>query len=282
MRKVMPIAVRDAGCYNVGAMGDPLANRIHTFWDELADFDAAHVDGALDALLAFLCEIVAAQNANWVGAVRVSDALPGDPVNGWRPRVVHHLRPLPPVVKQTEKQMRMLEAGVVDVTTVKNVSLAGSFRCNRLADLVPPEWFDSDYYRLFYRDVDHIDVIWAGCPVNEDAEVYFGVSRDAAHGPFGVADRDAVAKALRGLKWFHRRQLLSRGLTVASSPLTMVERKVLEGVLRGLAEKQIAATLDQSYHTTHEHVTNIYRKFGVRNRAALTALWLGKAPLPPD
>jgi DNA-binding NarL/FixJ family response regulator len=51
----------------------------------------------------------------------------------------------------------------------------------------------------------------------------------------------------------------------------------LGGVLTGLSEKQIAANRHQSPHTTHENITNIYRKFGVRNRAALMALWLSKA-----
>lgn len=63
----------------------------------------------------------------------------------------------------------------------------------------------------------------------------------------------------------------------ASSPLTPVERQVLQSLLTGLSEKAIASAQSQSYHTTHEYVTSIYRKFGVNNRAALMALWLGKS-----
>jgi DNA-binding CsgD family transcriptional regulator len=50
----------------------------------------------------------------------------------------------------------------------------------------------------------------------------------------------------------------------------------LQGLLTGQPEKQIATALDQSHHTTHEYVMTIYRKFGVNNRPALMALWLGK------
>ncbi len=57
----------------------------------------------------------------------------------------------------------------------------------------------------------------------------------------------------------------------------MTEREVLGGLLGGLSEKQIAAARHQSPHTTHEYVTNIYRKFGISNRAALMSIWLGKA-----
>ncbi|HZW24445.1 MAG TPA: helix-turn-helix transcriptional regulator [Gallionella sp.] len=250
---------------------------IHRLWDELADFDAARSDEALDHLLSALCHLVDAQNANWIGAVRMGNILPGDPVGGWRPRYIDYLHPLRQVVEKTEEQVRMLEAGVIDITTVKNVSFAGRFRCNLLADLVPPEWFDSDYYHTFYLNSGHADAIWAGCPVNEDAEVYFGIFRDAAHSRFSVADRDAVAYALRGIKWFHRQLMLSHGVLVAATMLTPAERTVLHLLLTGLAEKQIAVELGRSYHTTHEYVSSIYRKYGVNNRASLMALWLGQS-----
>lgn len=250
---------------------------LHRLWDALADCEAAKPDVALDLLLSSLCELVDAQNANWIGAVRLADVVPVDPVHGWRPRYVHYLHAFEAVTRRAAELTRMLEAGVVDVTAMKNVALAGRFRCNRLVDLAPPEWFESDYYRVFYRDVGHVDVIWSGCPVSADAEVYFGLFRDGKHPPFTPGERDTVAAALRGLRWFHRQTLLSRGLLVAEAPLTAAERDVLRGLLGGRTEKQIAADLNQSPNTTHSHVGSIYRKFGVRNRAALMALWLGKA-----
>ena len=95
--------------------------------------------------------------------------------------------------------------------------------------------------------------------------------------PFTESERDVIAFALRGIKWFHRQLLLSHGLLVANTPLTPVERHVLQGLLTGLAEKEIAAAQGHSYHTTHRHVSSIFRKFGVNNRSALMALWLGRA-----
>jgi DNA-binding CsgD family transcriptional regulator len=257
-------------------MKDSTADRIHSLWDELADFGAAQADAALDHLLAGLCGFVDAQNATWIGAVRMADIVPGDPARGWRPRVVRQLRPSPQVMAATKEQIKMLEQGSVDETTIRNVSLAGRFRVNRLADLVSPAWFDSAYYHVYYLGVGNADGIWAGIPINEDAECYFGVFRDGDRPRFTPEERDLVAYALRGLKWFHRRQMLGHGLTVANAPLTAAEREVLGGLLGGLSEKQIAAARRQSPHTTHEYVTSIYRKFGVGNRAALMALWLGR------
>ena len=253
-----------------------LNERIYALGDALADCEAAAPDAALDLLLTSLCELVDAQNANWIGAVGLPDIAPNDPVHGWRPRLIHFLHASQPITELAAQQARMLEAGIVDVTTVRNVALAGSFRCNRLVDLVEPQWFESEYYRVFYRGVGRMDAIWVGCPVNVDVEVYFGIFRDGQHPPFSVAERDAVALALRGLKWFHRQTLLSHGLMVASGPLTAIERRVLQGLLGSQTESQIAASLCQSPNTTHTHVTNIYRKLGVRQRAALMALWLGK------
>lgn len=262
---------------NFIAMDDRHLDRIHTLWDELADFDAARVDDALDRLLSFLCELVAAQNANWFGAVRLADILPGDPALGWRPGIVHYLRPSRPVDAKARELTRKLKQGDIDETAVRNIALAGRFRANRLVDLASDSWFESDFYRVYYAGVDQADVIWAGVPVNADAECYFGVFRDGAHPRFTPEERDLVAYALRGLKWFCRRQMLGHGLLVASSPLTPTERSVLQGLLTGQPEKQIAAMLGKSYHTTHDHVASIFRKFDVNNRAALMALWLGKA-----
>jgi DNA-binding CsgD family transcriptional regulator len=254
-----------------------LAERVHTLWDELADLDGARTDYMLLHLLAALCRLVDAQNASWMGAVRLDDILPGDPAHGWRPRNVVYLHPSPPLAESLKALTKNLEQGCVDESTVRNVALAGTFRANRLVDLVSPDWFESDYYRCHFLALGRADVIWAGFPLNEDAECYFGIFRDDVHPRFTEAERDTIAYALRGIKWFHRQQMLARGLLMASAPLTPVERAILQGLLSGLAEKQIAAAQGQSYHTTHEYVTNIFRKFGVNNRAALTALWLGKA-----
>ncbi len=252
-------------------------DRAHALWDELADFQAAQADESLHHLMRELCRLVDAQTANWIGAVRMDGNIPNDPVKGWRPRTVVHLAPFPQLHESVQEQTRQLEEGEVDITTVRNVAGAGTFRANRLADLVPPEWFESAYYRKYYLGMGRIDTIWAGIPVNEDAETYFGIFRDTQHAPFTPGERDALAYALRGLKWFHRQQMLSRGLLVASTPLTPVERQVLSSLLNGKTEKEIAAIQGQSPHTTHEYVSAIYRKFGVKNRASLMALWLGKA-----
>src|SRR5512143_356250 len=99
------------------AVGNRCQSRIHALWDALADLDVTGTDAALDLLLSSLCDLVDAQNANWIGAVRLPDAAPGDPVHGWRPRLIRYLHPQRPTIELAEKLTRLLEAGATDITT---------------------------------------------------------------------------------------------------------------------------------------------------------------------
>lgn len=259
-----------------GSPREDSAEYISQLWDELAEFDAAHHDEALTHLMAGLCRLLGAQNASWFGAVRLPDVAAGDPIHGWRPRFVRYLHPTAPLEAATREMKARLEQPGLDITVIRNISFAGRLRANRLVDLAPPEWFHSDWYRHYFAAVGRVDAIWAGCPVNADTEVYFGIFRDGDHAPFTRADCDLTVAALRGLRWFHRQYLLSHGVLVASAPLGPAEREVLQGLLAGLSEKQIAAAQERTLNTVHEYVKMIYRKFGVRSRASLMALWLGR------
>jgi DNA-binding CsgD family transcriptional regulator len=256
-------------------MDTPDLDRIHSLWDELADFDASRADVALDHLMAVLAAILDAQNANWFGSVRMADNAHGDVTRGWRARALRYLHPVPELEARTRDAIKKLEQGKIDVSTARNIELSGTFRVNRLVDLASEAYFDSDDYRRIYSAAK-ADAIWAGIPINADAECHLGIFRDDRHPRFTPAERDLAAYALRPLTWFHRRQMLSRAVMVASAPLTEAERDVLSGLLSGATEKEIAAARSQSPNTVHGHVTAVYRKYGVNNRAALMALWLGR------
>lgn len=70
---------------------------------------------------------------------------------------------------------------------------------------------------------------------------------------------------------------LSHGPLHDKGPMAKHHRRVLLSMLRGLSEKQIAAELHLSINTAHQYVTQLYRRFGVRNRASLMAQWLADA-----
>ncbi|MFI4898527.1 MAG: helix-turn-helix transcriptional regulator, partial [Phycisphaerales bacterium JB059] len=78
--------------------------------------------------------------------------------------------------------------------------------------------------------------------------------------------------------------MIGAELAAAGEPgllrLTPRQREVLDLLLDGDAEKQIAKTLGISRPTVHEHVTALYRHFEVSSRAELIALFIGSARPP--
>jgi DNA-binding NarL/FixJ family response regulator len=70
---------------------------------------------------------------------------------------------------------------------------------------------------------------------------------------------------------------------VGASDLTGRELEVLEQIVRGGSNKEIAAALDISEATVKSHINNILSKLGVadRTQAATTAIQRGLVHLPP-
>lgn len=256
-------------------MNPELHENIHILWDELADIDATRFDDVADCLMAGLCQLVNAQNAVWIGSVRLSEAFLDDPVKGWRAPVFHYLHPSRVLDEIARGQAKDLHRGVVNPTIVANVAGAGRFRANRLCDLMPDEWFNSDYYRRNYLNTGRCDAVFVAFPVNEDAESWFGVYREIGRPCFTIEERDTLAYALRGIKWFHRQLMLSHGLLIASKPLTPAERRVLQLLLSRCSEKDISCSLGLTANSVHQYVVCLFRKFGVNSRASLISLWLG-------
>lgn len=255
---------------------NPQSDNVYALWDRLAEFSAGEGDAALIHLLTTLCAMVAARNALWAVVVRLPSPAPKDPLSGWRPRLVRLLHPEPAVAASVQEQFDTLWSPDVDLSQILAVSGDEPFRTRLLFEALPPEWFDGEHYRRHYLEVGHADSISVRCALNDDVRIHLFVFRDAQAPRFSTLDSGLLGFVMRGLRWFYRQQLLSHGLFIANAPLTPAERKVLLGLLDGLAEKQIAQKLDQSPNTTHFHIKSIYTKFGVRNRSALTALWLGK------
>lgn len=251
---------------------------IYNLWDELSDFDAAQADKALEHFLGRLCRWTNAGNAFWIGAVRVQDGnqARNDPMRGWRACAIRNLDP--GIDKNREKTgMRMVNGTDPGATSLALVAQAGRFRVHSLEDgtLVDPASFKrTGHYELIYRDRGISDRLWAVFPVNADTEAYYCIDKYGARRHFGSRDRQLVARATRGIKWFHRQVLLSHGLGIGTKALNPTERRVLNALLSARTEKQIAADLGMTAGTTHQYATAIYRKFSVRGRAGLMALWL--------
>ncbi|MHB8734937.1 MAG: helix-turn-helix transcriptional regulator [Terriglobales bacterium] len=251
-----------------------LRERIHCLWDKLAAFEAADNDNALRHLLGGVAQIIDAQNAYWLGAVRMSDD-ERDPMLGWRPRLIRYLHRLPNDEKFSQQRIRSIGRGQIDESSVAHARLAGTYRARRLCDLVSADWFKSATYQG-YLDRGVHDSLVVGAPVSPMAEAYYGFLRMRPRDPFTEVERDIALYAMRGLTGFHRQVLLSHGLLVARSPLSPMERRVLALLLTDRSEKLIAAKLRVSASTAHTYVRDVLRKFGVSGRNGVIALWLGR------
>ena len=69
------------------------------------------------------------------------------------------------------------------------------------------------------------------------------------------------------------------GRRPASGELTETELQLARLAAKGLANKEIAASLHISVHTVEAHLTRIYRKLDIRSRAALAARVVSGRPL---
>ncbi len=102
------------------------------------------------------------------------------------------------------------------------------------------------------------------------------VHRSVGAPPFSKRDVDLV-----NLLHAEVGEMIGAELAAAAEPglrkLPPRQREVLDLLLDGDAEKQIAATLGISRATVHEYVTALYRHFEVSSRGELLALFIGRA-----
>jgi DNA-binding CsgD family transcriptional regulator len=251
--------------------------RVFRLWDELAAFPSAEIDLAWRHLANTIAGWIAADTAFWVGTVRFlhGDYAVRDVLRGWRIKVVTFLHP--PTKEQQLAAQRALGNRQQDpgLTTIAAVRGSGVFRVHRLHDgfVDLNELRETAYYRAHYVALGWNDQLWVASPINPETEAYFVFNRRGS-ALFSEADAELAGFALRGLSWFHRQMFYSHGLLVAQEPLTPMQREVLQFLLSDRTEKEIASELGQSFHTTHTHVKDIFRKYGVKSRAGLMAVWL--------
>lgn len=223
-----------------------------------------------------LCQMLGAQNAFWMGTVRVVNE-PGDPVLGWRPQAAHYLHE--DGINQTsyQAQRSLMKKGEVDPSIIANLQGAGQFRVHSKRQLVGKAWFSSNYYREFMAPFGIQDALFCAMPLDADVESWWVFQRiNHEHFFFTYAQVELLSYAVRPLAWLHRKIALHHGLLLAEKPLTDSERRLVRELLTRRTEKEIAAELNLSPATVHTYAVRTYRKFGVRGRAGLMALWLGQ------
>lgn len=251
-------------------------------WRELAEFPASQPGEALDYCMERLAAIVGACNVSWMAAAREPGAEPDDPMRGWGAADIVVFHDADAYARRNEATLEQFETEVVDPQSVAMVSQAGTVRALLRAALMDDTaWERSWLYQEILRPLGIKDRLVGSYPVSPTAESYFALDRSPQDPPFDDRARNVLRLFLAGCPHFHEEQLRVRGVLDASARLSPRESSVLRLLLTGLSEREIADALGLSYHTTHQYVTSVYRKFDVNSRAQLTARWLRVRQPPP-
>ena len=110
--------------------------------------------------------------------------------------------------------------------------------------------------------------------ISPTLEVTFTLDAHLNQRDFVERDVHFAQALLLGLKPLALRMALSHGLLEGQGRLSPRERETLLLLLKGGSEKEIAEALGLSPKTIHQYVVSLYRKFNVRSRPELMALWL--------
>lgn len=259
-----------------GELAEGAREATHALWDELATRRTGS-EADLRFALGRLAEMVGAQDAYWIGAVRLPTRSRRDPLKGFRPRAVRYLSGCERRRENYEAQRKRLDKGSVDPSIVEGVTGAGRFRAYSKRELMGEGWFESDYHRAFMAPFGIQDVALVVTPLGADVESYWGFQRIHDERPYFEPGEVALLEyAVRPLAWFQRLVTLQHGLLLAERPLTARESELVAELLTDKTEKEIAAELGLTASTVHTYAVRVYRKFGVRGRMGLMALWFGR------
>jgi DNA-binding CsgD family transcriptional regulator len=142
----------------------------------------------------------------------------------------------------------------------------------------PKEYRRSEFFQNHLRP-RHVDELLLVEAVARHAalDIQFAIGREPGDKPFSVRDRSLVAAVAESIS--SRVQLkLSTRRHRGRHQLSARQNQVLTALLDGDCEKEIAARLHISGPTVHEHVTLLYRYFGMRSRGELLAYFLRRVP----
>jgi DNA-binding CsgD family transcriptional regulator len=168
---------------------------------------------------------------------------------------------------------------------------------HRLTDIAPDDFFQSEYYRVFYSQIglsDSIELLWR---IDGDSALNIFIERSIRHAKFQDADMVAIhmvlpiifasaakhheltaAASRRDSDNLTHRKVQSTIENFASSLLTQRERQVLFYMISGYSSALTAQRLSTTEGTIKIHRKNIYRKLDIGSQAELFSLFINCIP----
>jgi DNA-binding CsgD family transcriptional regulator len=168
---------------------------------------------------------------------------------------------------------------------------------HRLTDIAPDDFFQSEYYRVFYSQIglsDSIELLWR---IDDNSALNIFIERSIRNAKFQDADMVAIgivlpiifasaakhheltaAASRRDSDKLTHRKVQSTIENFASSLLTQRERQVLFYMISGYSSALTAQRLATSEGTIKIHRKNIYRKLEIGSQAELFSLFINCIP----
>ena len=171
-----------------------------------------------------------------------------------------------------------------------------------LRDIAPDDFYESEYYRVFYSQIglsDSIDLLWR---ISEESALNIFIERSIHNSRFQTADMIAittltpiifaaaarhheltVAPSRRDTDNLTHQKVQSTIENFASSLLTQRERQVLFYMISGYSSALTAQRLNTTEGTIKIHRKNIHRKLDIGSQAELFSLFINCIPFAsPD
>lgn len=171
-----------------------------------------------------------------------------------------------------------------------------------MASYLPDDFYDSEFYRCFFRNthlVDTIDVLWR---IDERSSIAFCLGREEGTPPFGPAENALVQHVLpllfALLERHHQfaappkpdeadrlvhRKVEATMANFGASVLTRREREVVFYMLSGYSSEQTAERLHTAEGTIRNQRKSIHRKLETGSQAELFSLFIQCIPFAdPD
>ncbi len=152
-----------------------------------------------------------------------------------------------------------------------------SIRTRTLSGIVDTrEWLKTLHYNEYIRACGLEDRITSSLRIKRhNSDVIYQVlvfHRDVADGQFPADTKYLVTLFHHEIAALLDSRLFMPGSRLDLGSLTPRMKQILECLLSGQAEKQMADYLNISPHTVNRHVQRLYRHFGVNSRAKLISL----------
>ena len=133
----------------------------------------------------------------------------------------------------------------------------------------------ADYYRRI--GIDHAIAL----PLHVDDRTLVSFVLNRRRRDFSERDREVLDLATATLSGMYRQlhppRRAGRAPTRPFATLTAREREIIEWLVAGKTDRDIAAIVDCSHRTVQKHLQRIYEKLGVETRTAAAVRWLGGA-----